>query len=93
MELTREQIRAARYPSQAGVQVESGDKGESGYRTTRKAPLRASTRISMIWAGFEELQEVVDVTSKDLPSLAELWGANLTTVKCQFYAWRATRTS
>jgi len=87
-QLTREQERALRFPTQAKIDAESKVKT---FRTTRKAPLRSSTMIQAIWAGLEELAEVSEITSKDLPALAELWGMNVVTVRCQFYAWRATR--
>jgi hypothetical protein len=61
------------------------------FHTVRKAPMAArASRISAIWGAFDDAG-VGNVTSKHLPQFAEQSGLNLTTVKCQFYAWRATR--
>lgn len=58
--------------------------------TTRKAPnMERTSRISALWAAFDSATDVV--TSKHLPVIAEKCGLNVTTVRCQFYAWRATR--
>lgn len=59
------------------------------FSTTRKAPLRDSTRIAMMWAAFDSATG--EITSKHLPVIAEQCGFNPTTVRIQFYAWRATR--
>ena len=89
--LTRDEIRAQRFPTQAKLDAEA-KLVVPQFKTCRKAPNeKRGSIISAIWAGFDELAEVSVVTSKDLPKLAELWGFNLVTVKCQFYAWRATR--
>ena len=68
----------------------------SVFTTCRKAPNAARmSRIAAIWDGLDELAAsgTVAVTSKHLPEFAERTGLNLTTVRCQFYAWRATRSA
>lgn len=61
------------------------------FHTVRKAPnVARSSRIAAIWGAFDDAG-VGNVTSKHLPQFAEQTGLNLNTVKCQFYAWRATR--
>ncbi len=63
------------------------------FSTVRKAPNVARTsRISAIWAAFDNAG-LGNVSSAHLPKFAEETGLNLTTVKCQFYAWRATRST
>lgn len=58
--------------------------------TTRKAPrAERCSRISALWAAFDSATDVV--TSKHLPVIAEKCGLHPTTVRIQFYAWRAHR--
>ncbi len=57
--------------------------------TTRKAPTDRVSRINFLWAAFDAATDVV--TSKHLPVIAEKCGLHPTTVRIQFYAWRATR--
>ncbi len=51
--------------------------------------VREGTTIWTIRQVFEELAQKSAITSKDLPGIAEATGFHPTTVRLQFYRWRA----
>lgn len=56
---------------------------------TKTSPVARVSKISMIHDLFDTATD--EITSKHIPVIAEKTGFNETTVRIQFYKWRANR--